>query len=52
MLPQLSEAIAPLRSELGRKAHYAANGFTAMDDRNAAEMRAVRCNSGTSATRT
>jgi hypothetical protein len=38
-------------TELGRTAHYAANGFTDMDDRNAAEMRAVRCNSGTSATR-
>ena len=37
-------------TELGRKAHYAANGFTDMDDRNAAEMRAVRCSSGTSAT--
>ena len=39
-------------TELGRKAHYAANGFTDMDDRNAAEMRAVRCSSGTSAIRT
>jgi Protein of unknown function (DUF2563) len=38
-------------TELGRKAHYAANGFTDMDDRNAANMRAVRCNSVTSATR-
>jgi uncharacterized protein DUF2563 len=39
-------------TDLGHKAHYAANGFTDMDDRNAAEMRAVRCNSGTSAPRT
>ncbi|HET7073371.1 MAG TPA: DUF2563 family protein [Mycobacterium sp.] len=39
-------------TELGRKAHYAADGFTHMDDRNAAEMRAVRCSSDTSATRT
>ena len=38
-------------TDLGRKAHYAANGFTDMDDRNAAEMRAVRCSSGTSAPR-
>jgi hypothetical protein len=38
-------------TELGRKAHYAANGFTDMDDRNAAKMRAVRCSSGTSALR-
>jgi hypothetical protein len=38
-------------SELGRKAHYAADGFTDMDDRNAAELRAVRCSSGTSAIR-
>ena len=38
-------------TELGRKAHFAANGFTDMDDRNAADMRAVRCSSGTSATR-
>jgi hypothetical protein len=32
---------------LGAKAHYAATGFTAMDERNAAELRAVR---GTAAT--
>ena len=38
-------------TELGRKAHYAADGFTHMDDRNAAEMRAVRCSSATSAVR-
>jgi Protein of unknown function (DUF2563) len=38
-------------TDVGHKAHYAANGFTDMDDRNAAEMRAVRCNSGTSAPR-
>ncbi len=38
-------------TELGRKAHYAATGFTDMDDRNAAKMRAVRCNSDTSAVR-
>ena len=37
---------------LGHKAHYAANGFTNMDDRNAADMRAVRCTSDTSAVRT
>jgi hypothetical protein len=38
-------------TDVGHKAHYAANGFTDMDDRNAAEMRAVRCSSGTSAPR-
>ncbi|BBZ50399.1 DUF2563 family protein [Mycobacterium heidelbergense] len=38
-------------TELGRKGHYAANGFADMDDRNAAEMRAVRCASATSALR-
>ncbi|OIN81823.1 DUF2563 family protein [Mycobacterium malmoense] len=38
-------------TELGRKAHYAANEFVDMDDRNAAEMRAVRCSSDTSAFR-
>jgi hypothetical protein len=38
-------------TDVGHKAHYAANGFTDMDDRNAAEMQAVRCNSGTSAPR-
>jgi Protein of unknown function (DUF2563) len=38
-------------TELGRKAHYAANGFTDMDDRNAAKMRAVRCSSATLAVR-
>jgi Protein of unknown function (DUF2563) len=38
-------------TELGRKAHSAADGFTDMDDRNAAKMRAVRCSSVTSAIR-
>lgn len=33
---------------LGHKAHYAANGFTEMDDRNAAQERAVRWTSATS----
>lgn len=37
---------------LGHKAHYAANQFTNMDDRNAAEERAVRWTSDTSAVRT
>ncbi|BBX73273.1 DUF2563 family protein [Mycobacterium shinjukuense] len=32
---------------LGGKAHYAAAGFTDMDDRNAANLRAVRCGSAT-----
>lgn len=36
---------------LGHKAHYAANGFTNMDDRNAAKERAVRWTSDTSAPR-
>jgi hypothetical protein len=39
-------------TDLGHKAHYAADGFTEMDDRNAAEERAVRWNSDTSAVRT
>lgn len=39
-------------TELGHKAHYAADEFTNMDDRNAAEERAVRWTSGTSAART
>jgi hypothetical protein len=38
-------------TELARKARYAANGFTDMDDRNAARMRAVRCSSATFAVR-
>lgn len=37
---------------VGHKAHYAANGFTDMDERNAAQERAVRWTSGTSAVRT
>lgn len=37
---------------LGHKAHYAADGFTDMDDRNAAAERAVRWTSDTSALRT
>jgi hypothetical protein len=37
---------------LGHKAHYAANEFTDMDDRNAAKERAVRWTSDTSAVRT
>jgi hypothetical protein len=32
---------------VGSKAHYAAREFTAMDQRNAAELRAVRGTSGT-----
>jgi len=32
----------------GSKAHLAATGFNEMDERNADEMRAVRCNSGIS----
>jgi hypothetical protein len=39
-------------TEVGRKGHYAANAFVEMDNRNAAEMRAVRCSSATSALRT
>ncbi|MCV7103202.1 DUF2563 family protein [Mycobacterium palustre] len=39
-------------TEVGHKGHYAAAGFVEMDNRNAAEMRAVRCNSTTSAPRT
>ncbi|MBW0012427.1 DUF2563 family protein [Mycobacterium sp.] len=38
-------------TELGRKARFAADEFTNMDDRNAAEMRAVPCSSATSAPR-
>jgi hypothetical protein len=38
-------------TEVGRKGHYAATGFVEMDNRNAAEMRAVRCSSNTSALR-
>ncbi|OBG28410.1 DUF2563 family protein [Mycobacterium sp. E3198] len=34
---------------VGHNAHYAANGFTNMDDRNAAQERAVRWTSDTSA---
>jgi Protein of unknown function (DUF2563) len=37
---------------LGHKAHYAANEFTNMDERNAADERAVRWTSDTSAVRT
>ncbi|OBK50815.1 DUF2563 family protein [Mycobacterium sp. 1081908.1] len=37
---------------LGHKAHYAADEFTNMDDRNAADERAVRWTSDTSATHT
>lgn len=32
---------------IGSKAHRAASEFTDMDERNAAKLRAVRCNSGT-----
>nr|WP_234825633.1 DUF2563 family protein [Mycolicibacter senuensis] len=32
---------------LGDKAHHAAREFTSMDQRNAAQLRAVRCNSST-----
>ncbi|MEZ0383137.1 DUF2563 family protein [Mycobacterium sp. pW045] len=32
---------------VGDKAHYAAREFTGMDQRNAAQLRAVRCNSST-----
>lgn len=38
-------------TSVGTKAHAAARGFTEMDRRNGAELRAVRCNSGTSAPR-
>ncbi|MEZ0383140.1 DUF2563 family protein [Mycobacterium sp. pW045] len=34
-------------SGVGDKAHYAAREFTGMDQRNAAQLRAVRCNSST-----
>jgi hypothetical protein len=34
-------------TDLGRKAHYAANEFTGMDNRSAARLRAVRCSSAT-----
>jgi hypothetical protein len=37
---------------LGHKAHYAADGFTNMDERNAAAERAVRWTSDTSAVHT
>ncbi|ASW92705.1 DUF2563 family protein [Mycobacterium marseillense] len=37
---------------VGTKAHHAANGFTNMDEHNAAELRAVRCSSSTSTPRT
>jgi hypothetical protein len=37
---------------LAAKAHRAAAEFTRMDERNAAELRAVRCSSDTSASRT
>ncbi|PBA33157.1 hypothetical protein CKJ65_00400 [Mycobacterium intracellulare] len=33
---------------VGTKAHHAANGFTNMDQQNAAELRTVRCSSSTS----
>lgn len=32
---------------VGEKAHHAAREFTGMDQRNAAQLRAVRCNSST-----
>ncbi|RRR47151.1 DUF2563 family protein [Mycolicibacter terrae] len=34
-------------ADVGDKAHHAAREFTGMDQRNAAQLRAVRCNSGT-----
>lgn len=34
-------------SGVGDKAHYAAREFTGMDQHNAAQLRAVRCNSST-----
>ncbi|ARG59463.1 DUF2563 family protein [Mycobacterium kansasii] len=34
-------------SAIGDKAHHAAAGFTDMDERNAAKLRAVRCSSVT-----
>lgn len=34
-------------SDVGDKAHHAAREFTGMDQHNAAQLRAVRCNSGT-----
>ncbi|MEE3751837.1 DUF2563 family protein [Mycobacterium intracellulare] len=39
-------------TSVGTKAHHAANGFTNMDQHNAAELRAVRCSSSTSTPRT
>lgn len=37
---------------VGAKAHYAARGFTSMDEHNAGEMREVRLGFGTSTSRT
>ncbi|MEB3030383.1 DUF2563 family protein [[Mycobacterium] nativiensis] len=34
-------------TDVGGKAHYAAREFTGMDQHNAAELHAVRCNSAT-----
>ncbi|OBK88527.1 DUF2563 family protein [Mycolicibacter sinensis] len=34
-------------AEVGDKAHHAAREFTGMDQHNAAQLRAVRCNSST-----
>ncbi|OBH18119.1 DUF2563 family protein [Mycolicibacter sinensis] len=34
-------------ADVGDKAHHAAREFTGMDQHNAAQLRAVRCNSGT-----
>ncbi|MGB5794928.1 MAG: DUF2563 family protein [Mycolicibacter algericus] len=34
-------------TDVGDKAHYAARAFTGMDQHNAAELRAVQCNSST-----
>ncbi|MDD7812782.1 DUF2563 family protein [Mycobacterium sp. CSUR Q5927] len=34
-------------AEVGEKAHHAAREFTGMDQHNAAQLRAVRCNSST-----
>lgn len=36
---------------VGTKAHHAANGFTNMDEHNASELRALRCNSSISTPR-
>lgn len=41
------QAHQQILNAVGRKAQYAARGFTQMDQGNAAALRAVRCGSGT-----